>query len=98
MEAHPHGEVEGNVRHFALTNTLGGVYFRIKSPGEIAVGDTLSLADRPYPDWPLSRVGSLLYGSASILPEGGLRETRGEAYVTYEQQRQFDVPCNTLPY
>ena len=68
-----------NVR--SRRNTLGGVYFRIKSPGEIAVGDTLSLVDRPHPDWPLHRVGSLLYGSATILPQGGLSETKGEAYV-----------------
>lgn len=62
-------------------NTLGGVYFRIKSPGEIAVGDTLLLVDRPHPEWPLHRVGSLLYGNATILPQGGLRETKGEACV-----------------
>lgn len=80
MAAHPHGEVEGNVRQFCLTNTLGGVYFRIASPGEICVGDSLTLVKRPHPDWPLSRVGSLLYGNASVLPEGGLRETKGEAW------------------
>ncbi|MBI3144964.1 MAG: MOSC domain-containing protein [Pseudogulbenkiania sp.] len=38
-----------------------GWYYRVLEPGLIAPGDALVLADRPEPDWPLSRVMGLLF-------------------------------------
>lgn len=38
-----------------------GWYFRVLEPGPIAAGITARLADRPYPEWPLTRVNRLLY-------------------------------------
>lgn len=66
----PYDVTEGNVRHFALTNTLAGFFFRILDGGELAVGDRLVLVSRPWPEWPLKRVGDLLYGQASVAREG----------------------------
>jgi MOSC domain-containing protein YiiM len=40
-----------------------GWYFRVLRPGEIQAGCTAELADRPNPDWSLSRVTDLLYHS-----------------------------------
>jgi MOSC domain-containing protein YiiM len=38
-----------------------GWYFRVIEPGVIAAGDRGELAERPYPNWSLSRVSHLLY-------------------------------------
>ena len=86
MAAHPDSGVEGNVRHFALTNTLGGVYFRIIRGGEISVGSTLTLAERVHPEWPLSRVGRLFYSQATVAPQGGLAEQRGECFCGTDEE------------
>ncbi|WP_417538552.1 MOSC domain-containing protein [Marinobacter sp.] len=40
-----------------------GWYYRVLQPGLIHRGDTLTLDQRPNPDWPLSRILSLLYDS-----------------------------------
>ena len=47
---HPEDQPEGNIRHYCLTQTLGGVFFRILEGGEICTGDTITLVERPYPD------------------------------------------------
>lgn len=45
-----------------IQNTLRiGWYYRVLQPGTIQRGDALSLEQRPHPDWPLSRVLSILY-------------------------------------
>jgi MOSC domain-containing protein YiiM len=33
-----------------------GWYYAVDEPGELAAGDEFSLIDRPYPEWPLSRL------------------------------------------
>ena len=38
-----------------------GWYFRVLKPGTVAAGDTLVLAARPNPGWPLPRAHALLY-------------------------------------
>jgi MOSC domain-containing protein YiiM len=38
-----------------------GWYYRVRQPGRIAPGDTLAVIERPYPDWPISRLMSLLF-------------------------------------
>lgn len=38
-----------------------GWYYRVLEEGNAAPGDQLILEDRPQPDWPLSRIISLLY-------------------------------------
>lgn len=40
----------------------GGWYYRVLVPGEVAAGDTLELAERPYPEWPVARVFGLIVG------------------------------------
>lgn len=45
-----------------LQNTLRtGWYFRVLETGEIGEGDKIILCDRPYPDWPLSRIMGLIF-------------------------------------
>jgi MOSC domain-containing protein YiiM len=36
-----------------------GWYFRVKRPGRVQAGDTLTLLERPYPDWSIARVYAL---------------------------------------
>ncbi|WP_432799121.1 MOSC domain-containing protein [Poriferisphaera sp. WC338] len=38
-----------------------GFYLRVLQPGTVQVGDTLTLTDRPHPNWPTRRVHELLY-------------------------------------
>lgn len=39
-----------------------GLYFRVIEEGEVAAGMTMTLVDRPLPDWPIARVFNLLVG------------------------------------
>lgn len=38
-----------------------GWYFRVLQIGQVGAGDTLTLTERPLPDWPLSRLNEALY-------------------------------------
>ncbi|WP_028917758.1 MOSC domain-containing protein [Pseudoxanthomonas sp. J35] len=38
-----------------------GWYYRVLGPGLVAAGDDLVLLERPFPEWPLTRLGELLY-------------------------------------
>ncbi|PPT53507.1 MOSC domain-containing protein [Xanthomonas arboricola] len=38
-----------------------GWYYRVLQPGDVAAGDTLTLQQRPHPQWTLSRLQQLLY-------------------------------------
>jgi MOSC domain-containing protein YiiM len=38
-----------------------GWYYRVLEPGVVTPGEEIALADRPQPQWPLSRLISLLY-------------------------------------
>ncbi len=38
-----------------------GWYYRVLQPGPARSGDCLALVERPYPDWPLARLGQLLF-------------------------------------
>ncbi|MBU2897367.1 MOSC domain-containing protein [Vibrio hepatarius] len=38
-----------------------GWYFRVIQEGEIGQGDKVILCERPYPDWPLSRIMGLIF-------------------------------------
>jgi MOSC domain-containing protein YiiM len=38
-----------------------GWYYRVRQTGVIAVGDTMTVVERPYPGWPLSRLMALLF-------------------------------------
>ena len=38
-----------------------GWYYRVLEEGRLEVGDRLELTDRPYPQWPLSRIIEVLY-------------------------------------
>lgn len=75
----PEADTNQNVRHFCMTNTLGGVFFRVIRAGKMKVGDTLSLVARPYPKWSVKRIGDLLYSGGGVPTEawanwGGTRE------------------------
>ena len=39
-----------------------GWYYRVLEPGAVRAGDALDLVERPYPDWPLASLFSLLIG------------------------------------
>ena len=60
--------------------------FRIIRGGDISVGDTLTLAERVHPEWPLSRVGRLFYSQATVAPQGGLFEQRGESFCGTDEE------------
>jgi len=45
-----------------LGNGRTGWYYRILEPGETRVGDTLTLLERPLPDWTLTRLWRVLFG------------------------------------
>jgi MOSC domain-containing protein YiiM len=47
---HPDDRPDGNVRHYCLTHTLGGIFFRVLSGGDIKVGDAVELVSRPHPE------------------------------------------------
>ncbi|TWT98267.1 MOSC domain-containing protein [Stieleria varia] len=42
-----------------------GWYVRVLSPGTLQAGDTLSLTDRPHPDWTVARANDVLFGRES---------------------------------
>jgi Uncharacterized protein conserved in bacteria len=65
----PYDTADGNVRHWCLQHTLGGVFFRVLRAGTMSSGDELHLQSRPHPDWPLKRVGDLMYSQAGVAPE-----------------------------
>jgi MOSC domain-containing protein YiiM len=46
------------------TSGRTGWYFRVLEPGQMEAGTTASLALRPHPEWPLTRVARLLYHDA----------------------------------
>ncbi len=39
-----------------------GWYFRVRQTGEVSVGDRLELAERPRPDWSVTRTSRLFFG------------------------------------
>ncbi|MBK1838643.1 MOSC domain-containing protein [Azospirillum sp. YIM B02556] len=45
-----------------------GWYYRVLEPGIAAVGDDITLIDRPLPDWPLSRILRAFYHDTGDLP------------------------------
>ncbi|WP_417513150.1 MOSC domain-containing protein [Marinobacter sp.] len=64
-----------------LQNSLRtGWYYRVLQPGIVHRGDRLILDQRPNPDWPLSRVLSLLYEIP--LEHTALREMAGLKQLT----------------
>lgn len=38
-----------------------GYYLRVLEPGEVGVGDTLTLTERPLPNWPVARINRAMY-------------------------------------
>lgn len=38
-----------------------GWYYRVLEPGEVSAGDMLERVERPFPEWPLSRLADLLF-------------------------------------
>ena len=48
-----------------LQSTLKtGWYFRVLVPGTIGQGDEIFLCERPYPDWPLTRIMDLIFSGS----------------------------------
>ena len=43
------------------TSGRTGWYYRVVEPGRVAQGDTLTLVERPHPDWPLARLLRTFY-------------------------------------
>lgn len=82
-----------------------GWYFRVLEQGDIGAGDEIILVERPYPDWPLSRImGAVFTGSLDTqelnqlaqLPLveswGALIERRLETGEVEEWQRRLVGP------
>ena len=60
-----------DVLSHAAANGHCGLYLRVISTGEAQTGDLMRLLERPYPDWPISRVFNLLIGGGFRAdPEG----------------------------
>lgn len=53
----------GHPRVAAMVQSTGrtGWYYRVKQEGVVAPGDELVRIERPFPDWPLSRLITLLF-------------------------------------
>jgi len=49
-----------------------GWYYRVLDEGEVASGDTLTLVDRPHPDWSVARVFGLLIAGDHKRDRAGL--------------------------
>jgi len=46
----------------AMASGRTGIYLRVIRQGEAQAGDRMTLEERPYPQWPISRVFALLIG------------------------------------
>lgn len=75
-----------SIRSFVMKNTLGGVFFRVVREGDIGAGDVMVLQHRPYPEWPISRLGDLVYGHIT-----GNEKNRGE-----EDDKVVEESCASL--
>lgn len=50
-----------------------GWYYRVVEEGEVAAGDTMTLVERPYPDWSVARVFGLLISGDHKKDRNGLQ-------------------------
>ena len=60
-----------------------GYYLRVLEPGEVGVGDSLILAERPLPEWPVARVNRAMYvdkADADLADELGRLSLLAEAW------------------
>ena len=62
-----------------------GYYLRVSEPGEVGVGDTLVLTERPLPDWPVARVNRAMYVDKA---DAELAEELGRLLLLAEAWRQ----------
>lgn len=51
-----------------------GWYYRVLEPGAVGEGDTLELAERPYPEWTVARVFALLIAGGHKAEPEALRD------------------------
>lgn len=75
-----------SIRSYVMKNTLGGVFFRVVRDGDISAGDVMVLQHRPYPEWPISRIGDLVYGHLT-----GAEKNRGA-----EDDKVIEESCASL--
>ncbi|KAL6050972.1 MOSC domain-containing protein YiiM, variant 2 [Balamuthia mandrillaris] len=61
---HRHGT---GTKEYALKNGLSGWFYRVKQPGDISVGDTFKLINRPNPLWTIFYLQNGLHGEDSKL-------------------------------
>jgi len=50
------------VRALTARTGMAGWFVRVLNPGELRDGDALTIVERPFPEWTLERVSTLLYG------------------------------------
>lgn len=55
----------GSMRHYVNGTGLGGILFRVLTPGSAGEGDRLCLLERPHPKWTLRYLTSLLFPIAA---------------------------------
>ena len=56
-----------------MMSGLGGIFFRVLTPGPLAAGDSLQLQRQAHPTWTLSRVSDLIYGDPVGVVKGCVR-------------------------
>lgn len=83
-----------------------GWYFRVLKPGDMTAGARAHLVARPNPDWPLTRIGHILYNDTldmgaldafaalPCLPESWRRlaERRIETLMVEDWRHRVDTP------
>eukprot|EP01130_Rhizamoeba_saxonica_P008354 TRINITY_DN3377_c0_g2_i1.p2 TRINITY_DN3377_c0_g2~~TRINITY_DN3377_c0_g2_i1.p2 ORF type:complete len:245 (+),score=34.37 TRINITY_DN3377_c0_g2_i1:3-737(+) len=67
---------------------LGGIFGRIEITGDIHVGDTIYLVDRPNPDWTCQDVHIALYGKSPSKDANKLQQIAGLPYLEEPRYKQ----------
>ncbi len=62
-----------------------GCYLRVLAEGEVGAGDTVTLIDRPHPQWTLLRANSVMYDHAAEISE--IEELRALGALSAEWKR-----------
>ena len=79
-----------NMARLVQDSRRTGWYYRVLTPGMVATGYIMTLLERPYPNWPLSRLLDTLYGSVwstEVLREIAMLSPLSESWRSLAKQR-----------